>query len=190
MLNYNELRKGIVFVLEGEPHQVVEYEFLRMQQRKPVAKTKLRNLISGKLFERTFHQNETFEEADMTRKTATYLYSNRGEYWFSEKGNPKNRFLLTESIVGEGAQFLKNNTDVTTLVFDEKVISIELPIKVELTVKDAPPSIKGNTAQGGTKAVTLETGAMLNVPLFIDSGDIVRVNTQTGEYVERVEKAK
>jgi elongation factor P len=189
MLSYNELKPGAVFVWKGDPWLVLEYDFLRKQQRKPVARTKIRNLKNGKLLEQTFHYSDQFEEADIERYPVKYLYNNRGEYWFSAKEDPSDRFSLSEEIIGGTVKFLKQNTEVTASKFDDEIISVELPIKVELEVAEAPPSIKGSTAQGGNKSVTLETGATINVPMFINSGDIVRVNTQTGEYVERTEKS-
>jgi elongation factor P len=119
---------------------------------------------------------------------ATFIYHNRGQYWFNDKGNPKNRFFLTEEVIGNAGQFLKAATEVKAFKFKGKIINIELPIKVDLKVTEAPPAVRGDTAQGGTKTVTLETGAKVNVPLFINEGDIIRVNTASGEYTERVEK--
>jgi elongation factor P len=190
MLTYNDLKKGVVFALEGQPYEVLEYEFLRMQQRKPVAKTKIKNLISGKIVERNFHQNESFEEAEIEKDPVKFLYAHRGDFWFSKKDDPANRFSFKEDVIGPVAKFLKPNMEVIAVKFGEQMISIQAPIKVDLIVKEAPPGIKGDTAQGGTKAVTLETGAMVNVPLFVNAGDLVRVNTETGEYVERMEKGK
>lgn len=190
MLTYNDLKKGTLFVLEGQPHQVLEYEFLRMQQRKPVAKTKIKNLITGKIVERNFHQNESFLEAEIERKPIKFLYGHRGEYWFAKPSDPSKRFSFTEEFLGEPARFLKQNTEVTAVMFDDQTIRIELPIKMEFKIKEAPPNERGNTAQGGTKLATLETGAQVNVPLFVNTGDTIRVNTETGEYVERVEKSK
>lgn len=190
MLTYNDLRKGTIFILDGEPYEVLEYEFLRMQQRKPVAKTLIKNLISGKIVERNFHQNESFEEAEIVKQEVKYLYHHRGEYWFSEKDNPAKRFSLAEDVIGSQAQFMKPNTLVTAIKFNERIIGIQLPIKVDLKVKETPPGIAGDTAKGGTKKAILETDAEIDVPLFINIGDIVKVNSETGEYVERVEKAK
>lgn len=190
MLTYNDLKKGTIFVLDGQPHQVLEYEFLRMQQRKPVAKTKIKNLITGKIVERNFHQNETFAEAEIEKQPLKFLYGHRGEYWFAQPSDPSKRFSLKEELIGDAARFLKQNTETTAVKFDDRIIRIELPIKLELKVKDAPPNERGNTAQGGTKMAILETGAQVNVPLFVNTGDVVRVNTETGEYVERVEKSR
>ena len=190
MLTYNDLKKGKMFVLDGEPYEVLEYEFLRMQQRKPVAKTKIKSLVTGKVVERNFHYSDSFEEAEVEKETVKYLYNHRGEFWFSEIDNPAQRFLIKEDVIGEPAKFLKSNTQVTAVRFGEKIINIELPIKIDLKVEAAPPGIRGDTAQGGTKAATLESGAVINVPLFVNVGDIVRVNTETGTYVERIEKSK
>ncbi len=188
VLSYNEIVQKKVITMDGQPFEVLSSHVFRMQQRKPVNQTKLRNLKSGKVTEYSFHQNETVKEADLEYEDITYLYHNRGEYWFSEKGNPRNRFKLEEVVLGEGAKFLKENSDVEAMRYEGEVISIKLPIKMDLKVTDAPPAVKGNTAQGGTKIVTLETGATLNVPMFINEGDILRINTDTGEYVERVSK--
>lgn len=190
MLSYNELKIGAMFKFEGAPYEVLEYEFLRMQQRKPVAKTKIRNLLTGQVLERNFHQNETLEEIEVEKQTINFLYNHRGEFWFSEKDNLKNRFKIEEAKIGPAAKFLKPNTDVTALKLDEQILVIKIPIKMELHIKETPPGERGNTAQGGTKIAVLETGAQINVPLFINTGDLVRVNTETGAYVERAEKAK
>ncbi|MBI2633814.1 MAG: elongation factor P [Parcubacteria group bacterium] len=189
MLSYNELRPGKLFVLNGEPHRVLEYNFLRMQQRKPVAQLKIKNLASNKVLNYNAHENEKFEEAELESLPLTFLYSHRGEYWFSDPQNPKNRISLSEDVLGNITKFLRPNTEVKALKFGEKIIAIELPIKIDLKVVEAPPAIRGDTAQGGTKIVELETGAEISVPLFINEDDIVRVNTETGEYVERVTKA-
>ncbi|PIT92409.1 MAG: elongation factor P [Candidatus Harrisonbacteria bacterium CG10_big_fil_rev_8_21_14_0_10_42_17] len=189
MLSYNELKKGVIFVLDGEPYEVLEYQFLRMQQRKPVAQTKIRNLMTGKVQMRNFASSDSFEEALITKSPIKYLYHHRGEYWFSSLDNPKDRFSMTVDKLGEKTQFLKDNSEVTAVTFEDIIISVQLPIKVDLFVAEAPPSERGNTAQGGTKQATLETGYVVSVPMFVSTGDVVRVNTETGEYVERAEKA-
>ena len=193
MLSYTDLRKGIVFVMNGDPYEVLEAHFLRMQQRKAVVQTKIRNLISGKVLDRNFQPSDAFEEAEIEKKSAMFIYSRslpagRQEYWFHEEGNPKNRFSLAPEVLGESAQFLKPQTKVGTVVFNEKVIKVSLPVKMDFEVLEAPPSIKGNTAQGGTKVATIAGGAKISVPLFINTGDVIRINTETGEYVERAEK--
>jgi len=189
MLSYNELKVGARFIKDGEPYEVLEYSFVRMQQRKPVAQLKLRNLISGKVLPYTAHQNENFEEAEIESIPVQFIYHNRDEYWFHEVGKPSARFNLTDETVGGAGGYLKPNSEVRAFKFGERVINIEPPIKVELRVTEAPPAVRGNTAQGGTKTAILETGAKVNVPLFINTGDVIRINTKTGEYTERVDKA-
>lgn len=188
MLAYTDLKKGVLFVLDGDPYEVLEANFLRMQQRKAVVQTKIRNLATGKILDRNWQASDNFEEAEVERRSAVFIYANRGEYWFTEEGNPKARFSLSADVIGGQAQFLKPDTKVDTWIFNDKVIKVAVPIKMEFKVIEAPPSTKGNTAQGGNKSVTIEGGAKVNVPLFIDQDEMIRVNTQTGEYVERVEK--
>ena len=188
MLEYNEILNKKVILLNGEPYEVLDAHVFRKQQRKPVNQTKLRHLITGKVTEQAFHVSEKVEEADLSTKSVKYLYTNRGERWFCAENNPADRFMLSEEIIGTGGQFLKPNMIVEALVFDEKIIGIKLPIKMDLLVKEAPPAVRGNTAQGGSKQITLETGAVVQAPLFVNEGDLVRINTETGEYVERVDK--
>lgn len=188
MLGMNDLKIGTFFILEGQPFEVLFSQHLKMQQRRPVMQTKIKNLLTGKVIERNFQQSDYFEEADIEKKGVRFLYSHRDEFWFSEKDDSSKRFKLDNDIIGEASKFLKNNTLISALVFNGEVINIELPVKMDFKVIEAPPSVRGNTAQGGTKQVKIETGAGINVPLFIKEGDIIRVNTQTGEYAERVEK--
>jgi len=188
MLSYTDLKPGTQVVLDGEPYVVMEYHFLRKQQRKPTVQTKIKHLVTGRVVERAFQPSDNIIEAEVELKDVKFLYHNKEEYWFCEVDNPKNRFKLDFSVIGSAAGFLKDNSLVSASVFKDKIININLPIKVDLLVTEAPPAIKGNTAQGGTKQVMLETGANVNVPLFVGQGDVVRINTQTGEYVERVSK--
>ena len=109
------------------------------------------------------------------------------EYWFSDAKNPADRFMLDESLLGASEQFLKENQEIDALVFNERIVSVTLPIKINLVVREAPPNVRGNTSQGGTKVITLETGATVTTPMFIEAGDTIEVNTETGEYVRRVE---
>ncbi len=189
MFSYNDLKIGATFIFEGEPYEVQEYSFLRMQQRKPVAQVKMQNLVNGKIITRNFHQNETFDEVEIEREPLKFLYSHRGEYWFSPINDAKKRFSIKEELLGEAANFLKPNTEVDAIKWGERIIGVKAPIKMDLKVKETPPGERGNTAQGGTKTAELETGAKIQVPLFVNNDDIVKVNTETGEYVERVTKA-
>lgn len=188
MLSYIDLKKGLLIVYQNDPYEVLEANFLRMQQRKAVVQTKIRNLVTGKVLDRNWQPSDIIEEAEVQKKQAIFIYAHRNEYWFHEEGNPKARVSLGEDVVGIPGKFLKKDTKVTAVWFGDKVVKIMLPIKMDLEVIEAPPAIRGNTAQGGVKQVILESGATVNVPLFINQGDVVRVNTETGEYVERMEK--
>ncbi|HEX8946798.1 MAG TPA: elongation factor P [Candidatus Paceibacterota bacterium] len=189
ILSYNDITPKKVIEFNGEPYEVLSSHVFRMQMRKPVNQTKLRHLVSGKVVENSFHQNETVKEADMGTMDATFLYTNRGESWFCEAGNPKNRFSFPEDAVQDQTRWLVQNAPCTVLLYNENPIAVRIPIKVELAVTDAPPAVKGDTATGGNKQVTLASGAVINTPLFINEGDVLRINTDTGEYVERVTKA-
>ncbi len=195
MLNYNEILGKKFIVYEGTPFEVLEARIFRMQQRKPVNQTKLKNLFTGKVTEVTFHQADKVEEADIHTREIKYLYVTKGQFWFCEVSDPSKRFSMSEEVVGSGGRFLKPNSVIDVLTWVEpgsdasaaggKQIGIRLPIKVDLKVTEAPPAIKGDTAKGGNKVITLETGATINAPMFISEGDTVRINTETGEYVER-----
>ncbi|MFA6519815.1 MAG: hypothetical protein WCT41_03285 [Candidatus Paceibacterota bacterium] len=189
VLSYNEILPKCIINYNNEPYEVLSAHIFRMQQRKPVNQTKLRQLVGGKVLEIAFHQNETVTEADVGKMMAQYLYTNKGESWFAEEGNAKNRFSFPDETVHDKVQWLTPNSSVEVLTYEDTPMTIKIPVKVELVVKDAPPAVKGNTVSGGTKLIELSTGAKINVPLFINPGDIIRINTDTGEYTERVEKA-
>jgi elongation factor P len=185
MLEYNEITLKKYIIVDDEPYEVIGSHVFRKQQRKPVNQVKLRNLITGRIMERSFHQSEKADEADIDSKTIKYLYSSKNEHWFADAKDASDRFKLPEAMVGSSIKFIKANSELAAMVFDDDIIGIKLPIKVELKVTEAPPAVKGNTAQGAMKVAKLETGAEVSVPLFINEGDSIRVNTDTGEYVER-----
>lgn len=186
MLSHNDIRKGVRFILDGEPYEVLDFSPLKKAQRRVVIQTKIKNLITGAVFDRNFHQGDVFEEAELIKFKAKFLYSHRDCYFFCEESNPSKRFDLTKEQIGEVTKFLKQNEIVEGLIFKDKIINISLPIKVHLKVTQSPPGIRGDRAQGGTKVVVLETGTEINVPLFIEEGDIIEINTETGEYVRRI----
>lgn len=189
-LGVNELKPKTFLIYEGQPYAVLETHHLKMQQRRPTVQVRMRNIINGKILERNFAQSDVFEEADIERRKVKFLYNHRDQYWFSYENNPSQRFQLTQELIGEATKFLKANTVLDAIEYNSNIINIELPVKMEFKILEAPPAIRGDTAQGGVKQVKIETGASLNVPLFINTDDIVRVNTETGQYVERVEKGK
>lgn len=188
MLSYTDVTKGKIFIMNEEPYEVLEYAFLRMQQRRPTTQVKIRNLITGKVGTQTFQQSDSFVEADIEKEPIVFIYSQKGEFWFHKVNEKSARFSLKEEILGDKAKFLKPNTECIAHKFNEKIINLELPVKIDYLVKEAPPSYKGDTATGGSKSVILENELTINVPMFINEGDIIRINTQSGEYAERVEK--
>jgi len=188
-LGVNELKSKTFFIYEGQPYVVLSTHHLKMQQRRPTVQVNMRNLLNGKILERNFAQSDVFEEADVEKQKVKFLYAHRDQYWFCEESNTSQRFQLAQDLLGElTIKFLKPNTILEAVLFEGKVITVELPVKMDFKVVEAPPAVKGNTAQGGTKQVTIETGASINVPLFINQDDTVRINTETGEYDERVTK--
>ena len=188
MLSYTDLKKGVLFVKDGAPHEVVESNFSRMQQRKAVVQTKIRNLVTGKIVETSFQPSDFFEEAEIQKRPVVFLYEHRGEFVFCEPDKRQNRFSLNADIIGDKKKWFKPNAELIAVFFGEKIITLLVPVKMDFKIADAPPGVQGDRAQGGTKAVTIETGALIQAPLFINAGDIIRVNTETGQYVERVEK--
>ena len=185
---YNEVRERKYIVLDGEPYEVLTSHVFRKQQRKPVNATKLRHLITGKVTEYSFAVSDKVEEAEIESRHVIYLYSNRGEHWFCEGGDKSKRFKLEQELVADKIRFMRPNDVADLLTFNERIIGLKTPIKVELKVKEAAPAVKGNTAQGGSKKVALETGYEIQVPMFINEGDVLLINTESGEYVERVGK--
>lgn len=190
ILAYNEIKEKKIIIWNEEPFEVLESHVARTQQRKPQNQVKMRSLINGRAVNETFRSSDTASEADLEKREVKFLYTNKGEFWFADPSDPSNRFKLDEKILGSNVKFLKTNENVTALVWtdeddEEKIISINLPIKMTYLVKEAPPAIKGDTRTGGNKVITLENGATINAPLFIAEGDKIIVNTETGEYVER-----
>lgn len=192
MLEYNEILLRKFIIIDGAPYEVLDAHIFRMQQRKPQNKTKLKNLITGSVMEMTFHASDKVEEADIGKREIKYLYTNKGESWFCEANDPSKRFKLKESVLGTAVKYMKPNSMVEILTFgedeDEQIIGVKTPVKVDLKVVEAPPGIKGDSARGGGKVVKLETGAEITAPLFVEAGDIIKINTETDEYVERVNK--
>lgn len=186
MLEYNKVTIHKYIIYEDEPWEVIGSHVFRKQQRKPVNATKLRNLITDRVTEVSFHVSDKVEEAEINKKEIKYLYNNRGEWWFSETNDSSKRFTLPQDMVGNASKFLKPNTVIDAILFDERIIGIKIPIKVELKVTEAHDAVRGNTAQGATKSVKLETDTEIQVPMFIKEGDVVRVNTETGQYTDRV----
>lgn len=189
VLSYNEITQKKVIIFNDEPYLVLSSHVFRKQKRKPVNNTKLKSLKSGRVVENTFHMNETAEEADLETRSITFIYRRGDEYWFHTTGKPAERFALSSDLVGEQARFVKERTELDALVFNDEIIGVKIPIKVELKVTETVDAVKGNTSGGALKEAKLETGATVMVPMFINQGDIIAINTESGDYSERMEKA-
>lgn len=185
-----EIKPGVVLLYNGEPYVVQWSNFMRMQQRKPVMQTKMKHLVSGKVIEYSFKPGETIEEADLERIRVNFLYHDHEGSHFMENENYE-QFTFADTTLGDKVKFLKEGMEVQILKFNGNAINVDLPPKVEFKVTSAPPSVRGNSAQGSVmKECILENGLMIKAPLFVKDGDIVKVSTDTGEYVERVEQKR
>jgi elongation factor P len=184
MLSISEIKLGKVVKITDEPYVVIRTDHHKMGRGGAVLKTKLRNLITGNILERTFQGNEKAEEADTETKKTNFMYKDEEQAYFMDNETYE-QFSFPLDQVGEKQRFLKDGTDVDTLYFAGRPVAIELPVKLNLKVVSAPPGVKGNSAGNVNKQVELETGAKINAPMFVNEGDIIKVNTDTGEYVER-----
>jgi len=185
-LDINDLKRSSVIEIDKTPYIVLSVKHIHMGRGGASVQTKIKDLKSGKVLERNFKSSDNFDEAQIEKVDVEFIYNKGDEYWFHESGAPSKRVSLDKDAIGEQSKFLKSKMAIRAFLFKGEVINIELPIKADYEVIDAPPSIKGNTSSGGNKLVTIEGGAKVSVPLFIEAGDKVRVNTETGEYTERV----
>jgi elongation factor P len=185
MLSVTELRKGTVFVEDNSPFVVLDYRHIKMARGSATIKVKVKNLKSGSIVEKTFTSGASVEEGEIVRKKVQYLYSDEDSIYFMD---PENFEQSSNPVkIGEEAlPYLKEGREATLAIFENAPVSIEVPLKVNLKVTQTPPGNRGDTKQGGTKEAMLETGLKVQVPMFVKAGDMVRINTQTGEYVERV----
>lgn len=184
MLGISEIKVGELVQLNGEPYIVIKADHHKMGRGGAVLKTKLRNLINSNVLEKTFQGNEKAEEAVVEKKKANFMYRNEDEANFMDNESYE-QFSLPLDRLGDKLKFLKDGVDIDILYFKDRPVAIDLPVKIALKVVSAPPGVKGNSAGNVTKVVELETGAQINVPMFINEGDVIRINTETGEYVER-----
>ena len=175
---------GRVIKLNGEPYIIIKTDHHKMGRGGAVLKIKCRNLINGNVLERTYQGTEKAEEAETETKKANFMYKDKEQAYFMDNDSYE-QFDLPLEEIGDAAMFLKDGTDVDVLYFEGKPVSVSLPIKMDLKVVSAPPGVKGNSAGNVNKQVELETGAKINVPMFINEGDVIRINTDSGEYVER-----
>jgi elongation factor P len=184
MLSLSNIKPGKKIIFNEQPYLVMTTQHSKMGRMGAVLRTKLKNLTTGAILNKTFQGSEKIQEADVTVKKTQYLYQDKDNFYFMDNETYE-QFELNKETIGHNSKYLKEGVVVNLLYFNNQPINIELPIKMTFTVTEAPPAIKGNTADGGSKQVTIETGAQVNTPLFIKTGDKIKINTLTGEYAER-----
>ena len=184
MISTNDFRNGTSFELDGYAWQVVDFQHVKPGKGAAFVRVKMRNLQTGSTVERTFNAGEKMPKAHVERREVEFLYEDGGEYHVMDTENYE-QTTLTKEQLGNALNFLKENMMIQVLLFQGAIFSVEIPISVELAVTETDPGIKGDTAQGGTKSATVETGYIVKVPLFINVGDVLRIDTRTGDYIER-----
>jgi elongation factor P len=187
MIENSDLRKGLKLEIDGEPYVIVQFEFTKPGKGQALYKCKLKNMVTGVQFDRTFRSGDKFKEPDLEEQQMEYLYSDGDQYCFMNTTSYEQEFL-TEEQVAEAKDFLKENTVCDILLFEGRPIGISLPIFVNLKVEKTDPWVKGDTASGDSKPATLETGYVIQVPPFIEEGELLKIDTRTGAYVERVKE--
>ena len=187
MIENSDLRKGLKLEIDGEPYVIVQFEFTKPGKGQALYKCKLKNMVTGVQFDRTFRSGDKFKEPDLEEQQMEYLYSDGEQYCFMNTTSYEQEFL-TEEQVTEAKDFLRENTVCDILLFEGRPIGISLPIFVNLKVEKTDPWVKGDTASGDSKPATLETGYVIQVPPFIEEGELLKIDTRTGAYVERVKE--
>ena len=183
-INYNEIRRGLNIELDGDAYQIVEFKHVYMQQRAPTLTLKVRQLRTGKMFERNMPGSQRLTVADVEENEAQYLYNDGQAYIFMDNETFE-QFPLTNTQLGDQSKYLKEGENITVVSYKGDPVSVELAMTVELEVTETAPAFKGDTAQGGTKPATLETGLVVNVPMFVAQGEKIKVDTRTGNYLSR-----
>jgi elongation factor P len=185
MLESGDLKKGAKIEIDGEPYILVQFEFVKPGKGQALYKCKLKNMVTGVQFDRTFRSGEKFKQPDLEEQEMEYLYADGDQFCFMNMTTYVQEYL-TEEQLGDAKDFLKENTVCNILLFEGRPIGISLPIFINLKVEETDPWVKGDTASGDSKPATLETGYVLQVPPFIDKGELLKIDTRTGAYVERV----
>lgn len=189
MYDTSDFRKNLKIEIDGDPYIVVEFQFVKPGKGNAFTRSKLRNMKTGAILERTYRSGEKFTPANLEEKQMQYLYAEGDQYCFMDTST-YDQVYLTQDQIGDRFGFLTENLIVDILFHSSEAIGVTLPNFVELEVTESEPGLKGDTSSGATKPATLSTGYTLNVPLFIDEGDILRLDTRTGDYVERVKRGK
>jgi len=185
MITTGDLRKGITLDLDGHLYQVVDWEHIKMGRGSAQVRLKPKDIREGHTVERTFQAGSKFNRARVDRRPAQFLYESDGLYYFMDT-ETYDQIPLSGELLGDAKNYLKENLECDILLYQDQPIGVEIPDSVELRVEQTEPGFRGDTAQGGRKPATLETGVVINVPLFINVGDVIKVDTRTGEYLTRV----
>lgn len=184
MISFGDLKKGLTIEMDGQVYLVVEYQSQKMQQRAPVIRLKLKDIRSGKVLERSFQGNLKLTPAPVDYQNVQFLYNDGDIYYFMDTTTYE-QLTLDRQHLGDAVNYLKDGLELQLMFYKGQSIGVNLPNSVELKVTDTPPGFKGDTAQSSTKPATLETGVVIQVPLFINVGEVLRVDTRTGAYLER-----
>ncbi len=182
-----DFKKGLKIMCEGSPYQILDFQHVKPGKGNQFTRTKMRNLLTGQQLERTFKSGERFEVPNVENKEMQFLYKDDSGWNFMDQTNYE-QIVLNESQVGESQYYLTENMEVVILIYNERPVSVDVPKAVNLRVAKADPGIKGDRVTGATKQATMETGLVVNVPLHINEGDTLRIDTSSGDYVERVNK--
>jgi elongation factor P len=185
MISTGELKKGIVIELEGDLWQILEYHHIKVGRGSAQVRIKFRNVRKQSIVEKTFQAGEKFPRATLERRPAQFLFSDGNDYTFMDTSN-YDQFVITGDQLGEAKDYIKDNLVLERISYEEETLGVELPINIDLVVKETDPGFAGDTATGARKPATLETGLVVQVPLFVSVGDVIRVDTRTGEYQTRV----
>lgn len=184
MISSNDFRTGVTIEIDNQVWQIVDFQHVKPGKGAAFVRAKMKNIQTGAVVERTFNAGEKLPRAHVERRDMQYLYESDGQYNFMDNENFE-QIALNDSQLGSARNFLKENMSIAIQMFQGTVIGVELPFSVELQVVETDPGIRGDTATGGTKPAKVETGYVVKVPLFINEGDVLRIDTRTGEYLER-----
>ncbi len=185
MISAGDFRNGVTFEMDSQVYQVIEFQHVKPGKGAAFVRTKYRNVKTGGVVERSFNPSDKFEQAQLERRDMNYLYNDGDLYYFMDV-DTYDQVPFSGAAIGDALKFLKENMVCKVVSYKGDVFAIEPPIFVELEITDCDPGVKGDTAQNATKSATVETGATIKVPLFVNQGDVVRIDTRTGEYMERV----
>jgi elongation factor P len=188
MYDTSDIRKGLKIMVDGSPYTVVEFQFVKPGKGAAFTRTKMKNLLTGAVLERNLRSGDKLEPADVETKTMQYLYADADSFIFMDTST-YDQVNIPKGTVGDSAKFMPENINVEVLFFNGRAVGVSLPNFIEQTVMEADPGFRGDTATGATKPAKISTGASIAVPLFISVGDIIKIDTRTGEYLERVGRA-